>query len=363
MRVAVIGGAGNFGARICRRLAQDSRFHVIATGRRSAVAGNSPGIECATLDTESSRFRSDLNALEPDLVIHCAGPFQGQDYRVALASLDCGAHYADLADGREFVLGFVNAVGPMAQANGRVAVTGTSTLPALSSAVVDNLAPSFATIDTIDVIIAPGQHAPRGAATVAAVLGYAGKAVRCWHRGAWRTAYGWQDLKYERFSFGTRLAAICDVPDLALLAQRFPGVQSVSFRAALEVSVQHHALWLLAACRRVGIPVPVARLAAAMERAATWLNWLGSDTGGMVVRVCGTDRVGQPSCRTWELVARSNHGPEIPCMAAVLLANKLCENGLGLRGARVCMGMLALTDFEVEFARWDISSGFVDHRP
>jgi len=31
MRVVVIGGLGNFGARICRRLAGDPKFNVIAT--------------------------------------------------------------------------------------------------------------------------------------------------------------------------------------------------------------------------------------------------------------------------------------------------------------------------------------------
>ena len=57
-------------------------------------------------------FAAQLKALNPDLVIHCAGPFQGQDYRVALASMACDAHYIDIADGRDFVGRFVDAVGP-----------------------------------------------------------------------------------------------------------------------------------------------------------------------------------------------------------------------------------------------------------
>jgi hypothetical protein len=44
------------------------------------------------------------------------------------------------------------------------------------------------------------------------------------------------------FSFGRRLTAVCDVPDLALFPKRYPGVQSVTFRAALEVSCEHLAL-------------------------------------------------------------------------------------------------------------------------
>jgi saccharopine dehydrogenase-like NADP-dependent oxidoreductase len=76
-------------------------FEVIATGRQGAGA---------TLDIDDPRFGDALRALGPALVIHCAGPFQNQDYRVALAALSCGAHYIDLADGREFVTGFVSAV-------------------------------------------------------------------------------------------------------------------------------------------------------------------------------------------------------------------------------------------------------------
>ncbi len=315
------------------------------------------------LDIDSPRFEKALKSLAADLVIHCAGPFQQQDYRVALASLACGAHYVDIADGRKFVAGFVAAVGREAEAAGRFAITGASTLPALSSAVIDALHTPFAKLNTIDVIIAPAQRAARGAATVAAVLGYAGQSFQWRQDGQWRTVYGWQELKRERFSFGSRLAAACDVADLELLPTRYPGVQTVTFRAALEVSLQHYALWTLGGCRRMGLPIPIARWGAFLDRIGTWLNWLGSDTGGMMVRVIGKDDAGRSLCRTWELVAEGNHGPEIPCMAAVILANKLHRGDALMRGAKVCMGILRLSDFELEFGRWNISTRIIDTVP
>jgi len=354
MRVVVIGGLGNFGARICRRLALESGLEIIATSRRpSAPLGST---KAAALDTDGPTFAAELRALAPDLVIHCAGPFQGQDYRVALASLACKAHYIDIADGREFVTGFVSAVAPAAAAAGRFAITGASTLPALSSAVVDALTQSLATLQSIDIVIAPGQHAPRGAATVAAVLGYAGEPFLWWREGEWRTAHGWQELQLTRLSIGTRYAAACDVPDLQLLPARYPGVLTVTFRAALEISLQHFALWMLAAGRRAGLALPVARWGGLLNRVGTWLNWFGSDTGGMRVRVAGIDAAGRRKCLTWELVAESNHGPEIPCMAAILLAIKLHRGHPCALGAQACMGMLELAEFEPEFARWDIKT-------
>lgn len=356
MRVVVIGGLGNFGARICRRLAHESGFEIFATSRQRSDNGMPRSIETAVLDIDSRTFAADLKSLQPALVIHCAGPFQGQDHRVALASLACGANYIDIADGRNFVAGFVSAVGSAAERAERFAITGASTLPALSSAVVDSLKRAFASLDDIDIVIAPGQHTPRGVATVAGVLGYAGQPFEWWKEGEWRTAYGWQELKREHFSFGTRLAAACDVPDLEFLPALYPGVRTVAFRAALEVSLQHYALWLVAAFRRMGLVFPMARWGTAFDHVGTWLNWLGSDTGGMSVGVVGKDAAGQTLCRTWELVAKSNHGPEIPCMAAVILANKWRRGDAITPGAKVCMGILELTDFEPEFARWEIST-------
>ncbi len=354
MRVVVIGGLGNFGARICQRLAQEPGIEVIATSRRpTSQAGF---VNTAALDTRRPSFAEDLKALRPDLVIHCAGPFQGQDYRVALASMACHAHYIDIADGRDFVTRFVSAVGPAAEAAGCFAIAGASTLPALSSAVVDDLKQSLAKLSAIHIVIAPGQHAPRGAATVAGVLGYAGQSFLWWREGKWRTAYGWQELQCIQLSFGSRWAAACDVPDLELLPMRYPGVQTVSFRAALEVSLQHHALWFLAQCRRMGLALPMARWGARFDRVGTWLNWLGSDTGGMRVHLVGFDHASQEKCLTWELVAEKNHGPEIPCMAAVIIANRHHQGYAFPPGARVCMGILTLSDFEPEFARWGIKT-------
>jgi hypothetical protein len=361
MRVVVIGGLGNFGARICQRLALESGLEIIATSRRpSSPLGSALA---AALDTNSPTFAVDLRALGPDLVIHCAGPFQGQDYRVALASLACKAHYIDIADGREFVAGFVIAVAPAAEAAGRFAITGASTLPALSSAVVDVLKQSLATLGAIHIVIAPGQHAPRGAATVAAVLGYAGQPFLWWREGEWRTAHGWQELQRVRLSFGTRYAAACDVPDLQLLPARYLGVQTVSFRAALEISLQHYALWMIAASRRAGLAFSVARWGGLLNRVGTWLNWFGSDTGGMRVRAVGVDAAGRRRCLTWELVSEGNHGPEIPCMAAIVLANKLHRGDSFVPGAHVCMGMLELAEFEPEFARWDIKTQVSESLP
>jgi saccharopine dehydrogenase-like NADP-dependent oxidoreductase len=359
MRVIVIGGVGNFGARICKRLAQEDGFTIIATSRHAEKTTTAVNVELARLDIEQEGLAALLKSLAPDLVIHCAGAFQNQDYRVALAALACGAHYIDIADGRAFVADFVAAVQAAAEAAGRLAITGASTLPALSSAVVDSMLKSqtsITSITSIEIFVAPGQQAPRGVATLAAVLGYAGEPFPWWQDGAWGIAHGWQELQAEMFSFGRRLAAACDVPDLVLLPARYPGVLAVTFRAALEVSVQHIALWILAAVRRMGVRIPIARWAPGLNRVGDWLDRFGSGTGGMKVRVVGIDSSGKRNKKEWELVAKDNTGPEIPCMAAVLLAMRLRRDDDMRVGARVCMGLISLSEFESEFARWNITT-------
>jgi len=355
MRVIVLGGFGNFGARICRRLAQESALDIVATGRQ--LRGETPGgVRGARLDIEASSFAKDLAALRPGLVLHCAGPYQGQDYRVAQAAIECGAHYLDLADGRAFVAGFASTLNEQAQAAGRTAVTGASTLPGLSSAVVNHLQSDLAEIESIEMVIAPGQRAPRGTATMAAVLGYAGLAFPWWKDGKWQIAHGWQEVTRVHLPFGTRWAAACDVPDLELFPAHYSGVKTVTFRAALEVSLQHLVLWMLASIRRVGIRLPLKRWAEPLNRMGSWFDRLGTDCGGMRVDVTGKGPDGSRQHRTWQLTALRNHGPEIPCMAAVLLALKLARDEPLPVGARACLGLLSLSDFELEFSRWAITT-------
>jgi hypothetical protein len=52
---------------------------------------------------------------------------------------------------------------------------------------------------------------------------------------------------------------------------------------------------------------------------------LGTALGGMVVRVEGIDAQGAAARRAWHIAADDNHGPEIPCMAAILLARRLAR--------------------------------------
>lgn len=366
MKIVVLGGYGNFGARICRALATDADIELMIGGRDLAratalaqsIGGSSLGVR---IDAQAGDLAENLRGLGAELVIHTAGPFQGQDYRVPHAVAAAGAHYIDLADGRRFVCDFSAALDAAFRSAGRTAIAGASTVPALSSAVVDHLTAGWRSIRSIDTCIAPAQGAPRGAATLAGVLAYCGEPIRIWRDGAWTDEPGWAKPTMVQFArMKPRRGALCDIPDLELFPARYAGVQSVMFRAALEVGLAQHAFALLASMRRAGLLRSPARLAPLLYSAGRVFDRFGTALGGMVVRVEGLDARGAVARRAWHIAADDNHGPEIPCMAAILLARRLARRDALPVGAHACSGLVALNEFETEFVRWGMVTDVID---
>ncbi len=91
-RVLVVGGAGVFGQRLVEGLRRTTDAEIV-------IAGRSHG---AKLD-RCTVNAADIAALNPDIVIDAAGPFQNYSLRLVDAALAAGAHYLDLADARDFV--------------------------------------------------------------------------------------------------------------------------------------------------------------------------------------------------------------------------------------------------------------------
>ena len=364
-RILVIGGTGHFGGRFCRRIASEKNIELVVTSRSEDKAqtvvkelrdGHPDAlISAARLDHQSPEFDSELMALRPDIVIHTAGPYQGQDYRVAKACIASACHYIDLADGRDFVTEF-GALHEDAKQNNVLLVSGASTLPGLSSVVVDSLKDRFRLIKNIEISIAPAHQTPRGKSTIAAVLSYCGKPIQVLVDGQWVTHYGWQNLRKQRYpEFGERLSGACDVPDLGLLPDYLDGLETVTFHAALEAKWEQAALWSMGWVTRAGIIRKWDRFIPAFQWLSDRLIGLGSTVGGMQIRLSGDGLDRAARTVTWNLVARRNHGPEIPCSPALILARKLAADEFSARGALPCLGLFSLSDFAKEIADLDIA--------
>lgn len=357
MRAVILGGYGNFGRLIARALSAVEGIEVVIAGRdegKARAAASTLEADFARIDADDPALRTRLADLGAGMVISTAGPFQGQDYRVARAAIAAGAHYADIADGRDFVCG-IGALDAEAREKGVVVVTGASSVPALSSAVVDRYAGEFASLESIDIGICTSSRIP-GTATVEAVLGYCGKPIG-------PSRFGWQGLRRHRFRHVdfARWLCDCDVPDLALFPSRYPEVRTVRFGAGLQPGFVHLGLWGLAGLVRLRLIPSLAPQTAVLAGMARGLERLGSARSAMFVRLSGRGGDGSERSITWELVAEGHEGANIPCMGAASLAKKLAR-GEGIDpGARPCVGLVSLDEYLAELrpfrASWGVFRG------
>jgi hypothetical protein len=360
-RVLLVGGYGNFGTLIARRLSREPGLTVIVAGRSAQKAGalaRELNAEWAQVDI-SADLDGRLKKLKPRIVVHTSGPFQGQGCEVAEACIRNGVHYLDLADGREFVSN-ISRLDETARGAGVLVVSGASTVPGLTSAVLAKYAGEFETLEAIDFGIATAQKTGRGLATGRAVLGYAGKPFKTLISGEMRGVYGWQDLRWRKFrDLGWRALSNCDVPDLTLFPQYVPTLRTVRFRAGLELPPLHLGLWALTWLVRSGLVPSLRPAAPALMGMARLFDGFGSDDSGFYMEMTGRASGGQTRQVVFELTARGGDGLMIPCTPAVVLALRLVSGEMKRRGATPSIGLLDLDAILGELAplqiTWQVS--------
>lgn len=371
-RVLVVGGAGVFGSRLVEGLVAAGIADAVVGGRSLAPAEalaarlrrETPGcvVEAVVLDARTVTPEA-LTATGATVVVDAAGPFQDAEPTVARAAIAAGIDYLDLADARGFVARFPD-LDAAAKAAGTIAVTGMSSTPALSHAVLDAMTAGWRRIDRVEVGISPGNWAPRGRSVVAAILSWAGRPVRAFADGDWQVRSGWSGTVRRRIGdLGPRLLALAETADLDLLAARFRPRDAALFRAGLELPLLHRGLAAAAWLPRLGMVRSLVPLAGAVRLLAALLGRFGSDRGGMLVEAAGRDAEDRPVLARWTLVAEAGDGPFVPTLPALALIRRLTADRRSLvPGARAGAGLLPLAAFETEFARLRIRTAReVDH--
>lgn len=355
-RVLVIGGYGNFGQFISRRLAKED-IQLIIAGRslqKAQAFAAQIHAQAEALDIQSN-FEARLRTLKPDIVIHTSGPFQSQGYTVAEACIACGAHYIDLADGREFVANIVSLERQAKQA-GVLVISGASSVPCLTAALVDHYRADFQTLESLDYGITTAQRTTRGLATTAAILGYTGKPFKTLIAGTPHTVYGWQGLTARRYrGLGIRLLGNCNIPDLELFPLRYPGLKTVRFYAGLEIPCVHLTLWCLSWLVRARLVKSLEPAAPLLLRTSFLFDWLGSANSGFHLNLAGINHLGTRLTLKFELIARSGDGPYIPCMPAILLAQQLIADKFTKAGAMPCVGLISKDEYLAALSDLDIN--------
>jgi hypothetical protein len=363
--VLILGAFGTFGRLITNTLAETTDLPLIAAGHVPEVCDEfRPGIRTLAIDSHALSAAV-LKKLDPAVLIDTVGPFQTRDRILAEICIDLGIHYLDLADGRDFVQN-VCVLDAAAVRGNVLVVSGASTLPALSAAVIENLAAAFFEIEEIDIGIAPGMAGPRGLATIRSVLGYVGRDIPVWRQAKMGCAQGWGDTQCHRYPppVGRRNLSLIDVPDTSLIPLRYPSVKQLAVRAGHEVPLVHHALRVLGVWVRIGLIRDLAAHARMMQRLAAWFDGFGSNNGAMHVRLRGRGHDGRLQSRTWTLIAENGDGLRIPTLAAILLTKKLLNvpgfAPIASRGAMPASNLLTLQEFEREWRSLAIRTSLTD---
>lgn len=358
--VLILGATGNLGRKIASGLVAKN-VAIIITGRHeeSLIAlkkqlsklAVDAWINILCFDFKK-RLSQELLRLKPVLVINASGPYQTADFTTAINCILLGINYIDLADAREYVNDFL-ILEEQAIKKNCIAITGASTLPCLSSAVLNYYKDEFKTIDSLVYGITLGQKAERGLATFKSILSYVGKGFQdvC---GISKKMYGWQGLYRQEYPLlGKRWMANCEVPDFDLLPGFYP-IKSMRFSAGIENSVAHLGLWFLSWLIRLKFPLKLENHAEALLKFSHYFDWFGTDAGGMHMLMSGTDHKGNYKNIKWFMVAKGGDGPYVPAIPAILLAKKILQEEIDETGAIPCMHLISLESYLAELKKLDI---------
>ncbi len=360
-KIFILGGYGNFGWRISRALAK-AGIPIVICGRdknkAQDLANNltkqfpNSHIEISCFDV-NKELSQELSKHHPLAVINTCGPFQNSDYKVAQNCIAAKVHYIDLSDGRDFVNNIIS-LNDEAQKNNVLVISGASTVPGLSSAVIEKYKNEFSQINSLKFGISPGQKASRGLATTKAILSYIGRPIKPFAGN--QKAYGWQDLYRQKYpELGKRWMANCDIPDLDLFPKHYQ-IKSIRFSAGMESSALHLGIWLTSWLVRICPFIHPEKYGSALLKISNLFNFLGTDDGGMHIIIEGLDHHQKPLKKEWFIIARNSDGPHIPTIPAIIIAKKLYAGTMNLKGATPCIAMVSLDEYLNELKEFDIKT-------
>lgn len=349
--VLIIGGYGNFGKYIATALGKNPQIELAIVGRNQSKAEDL--IKHLKTENPITCFIGDifkdldeiLKKAKPFVVIHTSGPFQSQDYFVSKACIAHGCHYIDLADARHFV-SHISDLNDEAKQKGVFVCSGASSVPGLSSAVIESFLPKLSKLNTVEYAIATAQLTNQGLATTAAVLSYAGKPFKTLLNGKESIIYGWQDIRLVDFwQLNYRLLGNCDIPDLELFPRYYKTLKTIRFQAGLELRILQIFLFMLSWFVRLRLLPSLDRFASSLLKISHLFDRFGSNNTGFYMNLKGFDLQKNPIHARFDIHAQNGDGLYIPCVPAIILTERLVDQSFSIRGAMPCVGLISLDSY------------------
>ena len=370
MKILILGGYGTFGGRLAQLLATDERLILLIAGRSKEKAD----AFCEKLPAGAQKIplffdrngdvETQIRDINPDLVVDATGPFQAygeNPYKVIKASIANRVNYMDLADGSEFVKN-VSQFDEQAKAQNIYVLSGVSSFPVLTAAVVRRLSKGYAKINTIRGGIAPSPFAGVGLNVIRAITIYSGKRLPLIRNK--QRSFGYALTETMRYTISppgylplkNTLFSLVDVPDLQVLPELWHELDSIWMGAGPVPEILHRMLIGLAWLVRIRLLPSLLPFASLFYFVINVLRW-GEHRGGMFVAVEGIDRDGKEIERSWHLLAEGNDGPYIPSMAVEAIVKRSLFAKRPLTGARPATNDLELEDYETIFKDRTIYTG------
>ncbi|MDB5539246.1 MAG: saccharopine dehydrogenase [Devosia sp.] len=356
--ILIVGGAGVFGSRLARLLARRQAFRVSLGGRtESRVLALQRELRLIDEQGEFGFVMIDRDRIGAErlkeiacaVVVDCSGPFQLSGTHLIEAAIGARCHYVDIADSRAFVAG-VPKFDSAARAVAISVISGASSTPALTHAVLDTITSAWLSVDSIDIAIVPGNRTPKGRSVIEGILSWVGQRVRVFRDAGWEQGRGWSGGRWVAIEgLPKRWAMLVDVPDLDLIPARFSPRVRAGFDAGMELPMLNWLIGLAAAPVRWGLLKSARTFAGLGTRIALSLDRFGTADGGMLVEAAGQDARGEPRVVRWSLRAAEGDGPYVPVAPAAAVIEMLTI-GHGLRGgARSAAGVVTLEQIKPWF--------------
>jgi hypothetical protein len=377
LKILIVGGYGVFGGRLITLLEGEPDLVLLVAGRSVTKANAFIGSRTDATATllplafdRSGDVESSLRSVRPDLLVDASGPFQnyGDDrYRLLEACIAEGVHYLDLADGSEFVAG-VGTFDAKAKRAGVFVLSGVSSFPILTAAVVRRLSGGMSQITAIRGGIAPSPYAGVGENVIRAISAYAGQAVGRMRGGEVGKGHPFtEQIRYTvappgRLPLYNTMFSLVDVPDLRALPPLWPHAKDVWMGAGPVPEILHRMLVALSWLVRLRVLPTLSPMAPLMHFVMNHVRW-GEHRGGMFVEIEGLDAMAKPLKRSWHLLAEGDDGPLIPSMAVEAIVRNVAVGRSPAPGARAATTDLELDDYEKLFASRTIYTGTRDDGP
>eukprot|EP00163_Fabomonas_tropica_P004226 TRINITY_DN13732_c0_g1_i1.p1 TRINITY_DN13732_c0_g1~~TRINITY_DN13732_c0_g1_i1.p1 ORF type:complete len:705 (+),score=89.07 TRINITY_DN13732_c0_g1_i1:36-2117(+) len=367
-KVLIVGGNGLFGRVLIQALSRIGHSVDIACRRPSLITQLPPGVRgVQRVDTLGDDTPTLARTFAPySIVVNTVGPWKHKEesdskntaaMRIAHAAVSSKCHYIDFAETPCHVEQWKGDMQEPAAAHGVVAITGASTSPGVTQAVIQraiqaikehHMPPSTCTSSTttprvdirgVDILVSGAARTRFGMGTLSSVLGTVGNQVTHYRSGSPRQHDVFRNLRRITLPGipDTRWVGAVDTADISLLRQQYPSISSIRVHAGIGHYLPALGLWSMATLARYGL-LPHSWF---IQRLLPWIHYLhqrgcdvvpagGShDIGALRVCVLAAVNEGEPTVVDMTMIGRDGDGLCIPVSPAAVLVDKLLSSTQG----------------------------------